>query len=236
MASVFDLANLSAMTYDSTKTVFANWKRVSQYGFPTGKGFYAELYFDRSKKEVVIAIRGTDFDNKDWSDFNSDIQIAVGDSPAQLKHAQNAFEQFIQRSKSEFRSGFNLYLTGHSLGGGLVALLSAKNAGLPTVTFNAPGMQRSYIGSFLISVIGRINLHYVDTSQMLHIRATGDLVSIGTGKHMGKVEEIYVDNWGDGKIFGSSRHLAQHSIQNMVNSLRIKPWYHKDLKFKVGYI
>jgi hypothetical protein len=71
---------------------------------------------------------------------------------------------------------------------------------------------------------------------MLHIRATGDPVSVATGKHMGKVEEVYVDCWGDGKIFGSSRHLAQHSINNMVDSLRGKYWYHTDLGFKSGYV
>jgi hypothetical protein len=236
MATVFDLANLSAMAYDATKTVFVDWKRVEQYGFPFGQGFYAELYLHRKTKEVVMSIRGTDFDEKDWSDLNSDIQIALGKVPSQLQHAKKAYDQFIQRAKKEFRSNFNLYLTGHSLGGGLASLLSAKNAGLPTVTFNAPGMQRSYIGSHLISVIGYINLQYVNTTQMLHIRATGDPVSIGTGKHMGTVEEIYVDNWGDGKLLGSSRHLAQHSIQNMVRSLKTKPWYHQDLGFQLGYV
>jgi putative lipase involved disintegration of autophagic bodies len=114
--------------------------------------------------------------------------------------------------------------------------VSAKKAGLPTVTFNAPGMQRSYIGSHLINIIGYINLRYVNTSQMLHIRANADPVSIATGKHMGKVEEVYVDNWGDGKIFGASRHLAQHSIENMVDSLKTKYQYHDDLGFKSGYL
>jgi putative lipase involved disintegration of autophagic bodies len=142
----------------------------------------------------------------------------------------------LKDPKKEFRHDFNLYLTGHSLGGGLASLLSAKKAGLPTVTFNAPGMQRSFIGSHLLDIIGRINLHYVDTSQMLHLRSTGDPVSSLTGKHMGKVEEVYVDAWGDGDVLGSSRHLAQHSIQNMVDSLKSKPWFHKDLGFKANYI
>lgn len=49
---------------------------------------------------------------------------------------------------------------------------------------------------------------------------------------MVNIEEVYVDMWGDGKILGSSRHLAQHSIENMVSSLKNKHYYQKDLGFK----
>ena len=233
VASIFELATLSAMAYDATKITFAGWVRIDKYGDFTGKGFYAELYLNSKRKEVVIAIRGTDGGDKDWSDFQSDIQIGLGRAPSQIKYAEEAYKKFLRRAETEFRLDYNLYLTGRSLGGGLASLLSAKKAGLPTITFNAPGMQRSYIGGHLINIIGHISLSYVDTSQMLHVRATGDPVSKGIGKHMGKVQEVYVDHWGDGKIFGSSRHLAQHSIENMVLTMKTKFWCQKDLGFKV---
>lgn len=236
MASVFDLANLSAITYDSSKTVFSKWVRRDNYGSSSGYGFYAELYSNSKRKEVVMAIRGTDFEDKDWSDFISDLQIGLGKAPTQINHAEKAYSQFTTKAKQEFKYDYNLYLTGHSLGGGLASLLSAKKAGLPTVTFNAPGMQRSYIGSHLINIVGHINLRYVDTSQMLHMRATGDPVSRAAGKHMGKIEDVYVDHWGDSKILGTSRHLAQHSIHNMVKSLNNKYWYKADLGFKSKYV
>lgn len=208
------------------------WVKKGHHGNPSGAGFFAEFYSNSQKKEYVLSIRGTDGNDKDWSDLESDIQLAMGKTPAQIKHAMVAYRRVKELAQKEFGSGYNLYLTGHSLGGGLASLLSAKNAGLPTVTFNAPGMQRSFVGGHLIDIIGYINLRYVDTSKMLHIRATGDPVSVATGKHMGRVEEVYVDYWGDNSIFGSSRHLAQHSIDNMVSSLQSKPWYHKDLGFK----
>lgn len=231
MASVFDLANLSGMAYHFNKSSFNNWVRIRNFGVPSGKGFYAEIYANTSKKEAVLSIRGTDFDSGDKSDLLSDAQLATGNTPSQYKRAREAYE--LAKTEAQKAYGYNhaLYLTGHSLGGGLASLVSAYKGGLPTVTFNAPGMKRAYIGGHFIKIIGHINFSYVNTSKMLHIRATGDVVSRGTGDHMGKVEDVYVDNWGDGKIIGTSRHLAQHSIANMIESLRTKPWYHDDLKW-----
>lgn len=180
MASVFELANLSAMAYDATKFTFTDWMRRDNFGSPSGNGFYAEMYINSKSKDVVMAIRGTDGGDKDWSDFYSDLQIGLGKTPAQLKYAVDAYNQFLLSAKQRLGDTYNLYVTGHSLGGGLASLLSAKMAGLPTVTFNAPGMQRSYIGGHLINIIGYMNLSYVDTAQMLHIRATGDPVSKAT--------------------------------------------------------
>lgn len=229
MASVFDLANLSALAYDSSKITFSDWTRIGYHGAISGEGFFAEIYMQAKQKDIVLSIRGTDGDAFDKSDILSDLQLAIGRAPAQLEHAFVAYEKTRKLAEQHFGYNYNLYLTGHSLGGGLASLLSAKKAGLPTVTFNAPGMQRSFIGSHLIDMIGQYNLGYVKTAKMLHIRAMGDPVSAGTGKHMGEVKEIYVDKWGDGKLLGASRHLAQHSITNMVEALNKLSWYKKNL-------
>ena len=240
MASIYELAVLSEMTYDSTRLAFTGWRRIDQYGDTSGRGFYAELYASSNRKEVVMAIRGTDAGNEDesedWSDLLSNIQIGLGQTPLQLKYAGKAYKRFMLKIKLQLGEEYNVYLTGHSLGGGLASLLSAKNSGLPTVTFNAPGMQRSYIGGHLIDIIGYINLRSVDTSQMVHVRATGDVVSLAAGKHMGKVQDVYVDYWGDGKIIGASRHLAQHSIGNMVSTLQQRFMFHKDMAFKTKQV
>lgn len=233
MASIYELATLSEMAYDASRVTFGEWRRIDDHGPPSGRGFYAELYANTKCKEVVMAIRGTDGGTKDWSDIISNIQIGIGQTPAQLKDAEAAYKQFLVATKLHVGEKVNLYLTGHSLGGGLASLLSAKQAGLPTVTFNAPGMQRSYVGGHLINMIGLINLRSVDTSQMIHIRATGDAVSKVAGKHMGKVQDVYVDYWGGGKVFSAERNLAQHSIENMVSTLKIRAMYHNDLGFKV---
>lgn len=236
MASVYDLAKLSSMTYDATKVTFSDWMRRDSFGNSSGAGFYAEMYIRIKSREVVIAIRGTDGGDKDWSDFYSGIQLGLGKTPSQLKQAEEAYNFFLSSAKRRLGDTFDLYVTGHSLGGGLASLLSARKSGLPTVTFNAPGMQRSYIGGHLISIIGHVNLAYVNTSQMLHIRATGDLVSQMTGKHMGTIEEVYVDHWGGGDLLDAQRYLNQHSIENMVSALKSKFHYQKDLGYKSGFV
>ncbi len=234
MASIYELVTLSGMAYDSTRTTFANWERIDKHGYPFGYGFYAELYKNIERKEAVIAIRGTDGGDKDWSDFRSDLQIGLGQIPSQLKDANKAYEHFLYTTKFHLGDIYNLYLTGHSLGGGLASLLSAKHNGLPTVTFNAPGMLRSYLGGYLINLIGYFRLQSVDTSQMKHIRATGDVVSLASGTHMGKVQTVYVDHWGDDKIMGTSRYLAQHSINNMVSTIKTSGSYRNDLGYKAN--
>lgn len=225
MATVFELANLANMAYDSSKITYGSWSFRERYGNPSGKGFYAELYHNAGRREAAFVMRGTDGEAGDWRDVVADIQIANGKVPYQLSQAERAFNN----AKNRLTNSTRVYLSGHSLGGGLSSLLAAKMGGLPTVTFNAPGMMRSYISSHIIGLIGVYNLSKLDTSKMLHIRATGDPVSIATGRHMGKVEEVYVDKWGDGRIFGSSRHLAQHSMVNMLDTLKNMPWYHKHL-------
>ena len=99
MTSIFELATLSGMAYDANKVIFADWTRRDYYGNPSGSGFYAELYYHSKRKEVVMAIRGTDGGDKDWSDFLSDIQIGLGRTPVQIKHAEKAYKQFLQTAK-----------------------------------------------------------------------------------------------------------------------------------------
>jgi len=231
MASVFELAKLSKMTYDSTAVVYRDWYKKRHFGHSSGLGFYAELYFNHKKRDVVLAIRGTDMggEDADWSDILSDVQIGLGQSPSQLIKAKDAYAAVKSIAKDEFRDNYNFYLTGHSLGGGLATILSARNGGKPTVTFNAPSAMRSFIGGYLFNSIGNYHLARLNTDNILHIRASGDMVSWLNGRHIGKVDDIYINHWGDSKMLGASRHLAQHSISNMVDSLRTNYFYLKDL-------
>ena len=228
MASVFELAKLSSMAYDSTKTIFQNWVQKRNFGIPSGKGFYAELYFNTKKKEAAYVIRGTDTGG-DWADYLSDLQVGMGQVPDQFTRAAKGFEESKQMAKGVFLDDYKIYLTGHSLGGGLASLLSAKHGGLPTVTFNAPGMMMSYVHSYGFTIIGLVKLAKLDASKILHMRATGDPVSIATGRHMGRVKDVYVDEWGDHNILGASRYLAQHSIENMVKTLSKYSQYQTEL-------
>ncbi|VAW56691.1 hypothetical protein MNBD_GAMMA07-625 [hydrothermal vent metagenome] len=234
MASVFELAKLSEMTYDSTKVVYRDWYKKLHYGPLSGLGFYAEYYFNHKKRDVVLAIRGTDLggEEADRSDILSDVQIMLGHSPSQLESAKQAYAEIKRLANREFFGKYNFYLTGHSLGGGLATILSARHGGKPTVTFNAPSVMRSFIGGYLFNNIGSYHLARLNAENILHIRASGDMVSWLNGRHIGKVEDIYVNHWGDSKMLGASRHLAQHSIKNIVDTLSSSYVHLKELGWK----
>jgi pimeloyl-ACP methyl ester carboxylesterase len=236
MASVWELANLSAMAYHWSKNRFQGWSRIRPYGNRSGKGFYAESYQNKSKKEIVLAIRGTDLEKRDLSDFVADGEIVLRFIPHQFKAAKSAYETEKKRADD---LDCNLILTGHSLGGALAALLAAQEGSIKpaVVTFNSPGMKQTYIENFgnIIGAIAKYNYrNYFDVSRFLHIRAIRDTISsmpVFTGPHIGEIKLVYVNAWGDGSL--QSRIEAQHSIDNLVKSLRTRPRYHKDLHYGI---
>jgi alpha-beta hydrolase superfamily lysophospholipase len=77
-----------------------------------------------------LAIRGTDYRNKDWRDYYADFQIALGRVPYQIKAAETALTQEEGGKDSEY----SILLTGHSLGGALASLLATKQANKPRLS------------------------------------------------------------------------------------------------------
>lgn len=150
MASTLDLARLSAHVYSwnheqgkvpSGSVGEGEWVCVRRFGpdgtevaagQSIGPGFAAALYQEAQRGEFAFAIRGTD----DLLDASvDDVLIAARFNADQLHQAKAA----LSLVRAAHR-GTPLYLTGHSLGGGLAVLLAAENPDLPTVTFNAPVM------------------------------------------------------------------------------------------------
>jgi len=138
------------------------------------------LFQNSQTGDYALAFRGTD---QFLSDVDDDIEILLGWVPDQYNKAKEALNTAATIYPNSLRK---MYVTGHSLGGGLAALVSAKAPKpMPTVTFNAPGMMRSYIGSHFFSTIGVVNYVKMDASKFLHVRIKGDIVSIGTGPKIG---------------------------------------------------
>jgi hypothetical protein len=91
-------------------------------------------------------------------------------------------------------------LTGHSLGGGLASMLG-KQFGDPLVTFNAPGMARAFAD--LQSNNPGMGVARDEDRKVLHICAFFDVVSRGTGRHMGaegSVQRIHTGAVGTSTI------------------------------------
>lgn len=195
--TIYGLATLANAVYYWGQTLVGEWKQQQTYGNPSSDGFFAALY--RCGTRSVLAYRGTD----DAWDISPDSQILLGEVPCQMRQAEQAWSR-----TSTYVGSAPLVLTGHSLGGALAAMIAAKS-GLPAVTFNAPGVARSYAASFRLPLVkpgtlpvtpssgpgmvaGAMALAKLDSSKIINIRANYDVVSLGTGPRLGRVETIPV--------------------------------------------
>ncbi|WP_220184031.1 hypothetical protein [Thermoactinomyces mirandus] len=113
-------------------------------------GLQAYVFTNNKSSEMIIAFRGTELDKWYQDIVIGDIPIALGNdmiNPQAVK-ARELVESVINNPDYQ---GYNIVLTGHSLGGYL-ALDSATRYRIPAVTFNAPGKNlfRNANGSTLL--------------------------------------------------------------------------------------
>lgn len=180
MTSVVDLAKLSDAVY-SDEVKVGQWMRIGLPFTQQGSGFKSALFQHMQSNDYALAIAGTSPTELD--DLKSDAQLAMGLMPNQYRVARNAYF-----AVAGVTGGFGgLYITGHSLGGGLASML-AKEHGDPTVTFNAPGMARAF-ANLKANEPGLSACEDKDR-KIMHICAVFDLVSRGTGKHMGGEDTV----------------------------------------------
>ena len=142
---------------------------------------------------------------------------------ARARRTYNICEDIVGRGRVPKRK---LCLTGHSLGGGLAALIAAQYDA-PCVTFNAPGTKRSltahYIknvsgGPFFAPMIRMTAPHEAKDGRILNIRARFDAVSVGTGPSVGVTDSINVQCEGpDGKPVAGP---VQAGVAAMVESIK----------------
>jgi len=131
----------------------------------------------------IIAFRGSR-ELEDWKGANLEIvrrQIPV-------RQLGNALAFFASAHRALERTGCSRYLVvGHSLGGGLAAIIAAAVSWVPVrgVTFNAPGL-----GQFVdSSAEGGFDLGCPNAENVLNFRSDADIVS-RWGCHIGKVYDV----------------------------------------------
>jgi hypothetical protein len=130
----------------------------------------------------IIAFRGSR-EIEDWKGANFDIvrrHLPLGQLGSALAYFAAAHRALECGGCSRF------LVVGHSLGGGLAAVVAAAVTWVPTrgITFNAPGLAQ-----FAAAAEGEVGLGQANASNVLNFRSAGDVVS-RWGRHIGAVYEV----------------------------------------------
>lgn len=237
MPSVLELAEICNASYDFKPKV-SGWELAYPTFNFTRNGFFGAIL--RKSEEHVMVFRGT---NDLIKDVVSDTTLALGFPPQQYYSAKQALSIAINHYGL---STANLTLTGHSLGGGLASMVSARDENLPVVTFNSPGMYRATTNAgvrlaskynYSTNKYG-IKTYVEEFKKVLHIRSEGDLVSIGTGRKIINNNRTLanpicpkVEGWKP--ITRTSHEVARalcaHSMDNMLTIIKNIPEFNEDI-------
>lgn len=238
MPSVLELAEICNASYNIQPKV-DGWELLGPaFNFPS-YGFFAVVF--KKNKEYVMAYRGTD---DIIYDGVSDLALAAGTPPPQYYIADKVLI-LAMRNFGIFPG--DLTLTGHSLGGGLAAMVSARGHNIPVVTFNSPGMYRATTSSRISLPI--LNYDYVFNrhgirsymktfNKVLHIRSEGDVVSKATGRNIIKKTRTVKNNicpapegWNpiSRSVHSAARALCAHKMLYLLMAIRNIPEFEKDI-------
>jgi hypothetical protein len=216
--TIGNLARLSLASYENPPNDVGDWSFVEYFGTLGSQGFFAALFRDNEDRHV-FAIRGTD----DAWDVIDDAGILMGTITSQMMHARMALAEVRRRVPRPKK----LALTGHSLGGGLAALLAVERQ-LYCATFNAPGTWRAYGASFaakyrylpVVQQLLALTAPMVTSaSRIINIRASFDAVSVGTGPRLGRVDTIAVRGCEPAAVmpaFESKLHPTLRQFQTQI--------------------
>lgn len=227
MASILELGKCCLSVYENFPAV-DGWQRETIYN-PAKTGFFAALFTKGSGdgRRAVLAIRGTD---DALHDIVDDVRLTKGRKPFQYWSARDSLLHALDASRVNLD---HFVVTGHSLGGGLAALVSAKHSEpVPVVTFNAPGMLRTALYSpfgTLGEMFKRRELsEYRDNfKRVMHIRSQYDLVSVGAGPRIaGDTLSL-----GNNHCSGARRAICAHGMETMLTLLKSEPEFGKPIQW-----
>ncbi len=146
MADLYEFAVMSQQAREPNGgTPPAGWTLFVPPTEGASTGFQGVAYRNTQTNEIVVAFRGTELTQ--GGDLQSDLQIGLGNVPAQYADAQAFYTRVLGEANAKIDGTYTVALTGTSLGGGLAQLLGAQT-GLTTATFNAPGMMDIWVNQF----------------------------------------------------------------------------------------
>lgn len=143
MATTIEYALLAGASYHDTRAdlnrfpIPENWSVISLIPQDPSTGFEASAYRNSLTNDIVISYAGT-YAKDVTGDIFAGIGLATGVGSAQLLHAAEYYLQV----KAANPDATSITITGHSLGGGLAALLGVF-FGQQAVTFDQAPFARS---------------------------------------------------------------------------------------------
>lgn len=121
---IYRAAQLSNQAYDGKSKIIANLKgRSARVATPGTADVQYFIGYNDKQKLQGISVRGTAND-KNWS-LNKDTEIVRDKKAGILMHRgfRTAARTIYQDVKSRLKPGYRTYITGHSLGGAIAAIL-----------------------------------------------------------------------------------------------------------------
>ncbi len=139
-------AHIANAVYNFDNNAINDWELVEQTS--TDSGMQAGVYINKITNELLIAFRGTEACDFSCSfkelkesalDLAADTLLSFGESGSQFRHAFNFAEDVIERYP-----GYDIKVTGHSLGGGLAQAIGST-FNLETFAFNSAPVPKDYL-------------------------------------------------------------------------------------------
>ena len=109
------------------------------------EGFKGAAYYNPITNKLVVGYGGTDLGLAFFQDADDDSGFVTGATIDQAKYAQKFYENAVGKVKHDnpgvALTNNDVTLTGHSLGGGLAAMIGILK-GVAATVFNAPNVGR----------------------------------------------------------------------------------------------
>jgi hypothetical protein len=215
-----------------------NWKPLRDYSDPLS-GYFGRAYYNDQSREVIIVHRGTEPPSvaslyspnarvEIYKDLFSDGQLALGQTPFQLKQAEK-FTEIINkeiRNNPEFK-GFTTEHDGHSLGGWLAQVIATKE-GKVSFTIEAPGSE-SYLKALVSN--GDISQEKYDFANSHQVVVVGpsnlvnnsiiDALGVDTHRHVGNkyiLDDLEPSNSVVGFMLDQTGNLHYHGMDRYVEA------------------
>ena len=121
---IYRAAQLSSHAYDGKRRILARYgANVTRVATPGNTNVQYILLHDHQRRRQIIAVRGT-VDDTNWK-LDRDRRIVRDGRSGVLLHRgfRRAADTIFKDIKPRLKAGYTTYLTGHSLGGAVAAIL-----------------------------------------------------------------------------------------------------------------